>query len=149
MEGKQSEYDFLNFAQNYSIKNNVTRDEEIQFSDKIDKINKNGWKQGRNLILTDKAIYNLKKSVLKRRIDYKTIIGITLSKLSDEFVIHCEDIDYDYHFSSGRKKMIVEIISKNYILIKEDHTFMRLSRLSGRISEKPAVQIHTAGIFLS
>lgn len=104
MEGKQSEYDFLNFAQNYSIKNNVTRDEEIQFSDKIDKINKNGWKQGRNLILTDKAIYNLKKSVLKRRIDYKTIIGITLSKLSDEFVIHCEDIDYDYHFSSARKK---------------------------------------------
>ena len=120
MEGKQSEYDFLNFAQNYSIKNNVTRDEEIQFSDKIDKINKNGWKQGRNLILTDKAIYNLKKSVLKRRIDYKTIIGITLSKLSDEFVIHCEDIDYDYHFSSARKKMIVEIISKNYILIKEE-----------------------------
>ena len=58
MEGKQSEYDFLNFTKDYSIKNNITRDEEIQFSDKVNKINKNGWKQGRNILLTDKAIYN-------------------------------------------------------------------------------------------
>jgi len=112
MEGKQSEYDFLNFTKDYSIKNNITRDEEIQFSDKVQKINKNGWKQGRNMLLTDKAIYNLKKTSLKRRIDYKTVMGITLSKQSDEFVIHCEDIDYDYHYISPRKKMIVEIIAK-------------------------------------
>ena len=120
MEGKQSEYDFLNFTKDYTIKNNITRDEEIQFSDKIDKINKNGWKQSRNLVLTDKAIYNLKNKNLKRRIDYKTIIGITLSKQCDEFVIHCEDIDYDYHFISARKKTIIEIISKNYLNIKEE-----------------------------
>ena len=120
MEGKQSEYDFLNYSKDYSIKNNITRDEEIQFSDKISKINKNGWKQSRNLVLTDKAIYNLKNKQLKRRIDYKTIIGITLSKQCDEFVIHCEDIDYDYHFSSPRKKTIVEIISKNYLIIKQE-----------------------------
>ena len=120
MERKQSEYDFLNYAKDYSIKNNITREEEIQFSDKIKKINKNGWKQDRYIILTDKAIYNLKKSSLKRRIDYKIIMGITLSKLSDEFVIHCEDIDYDYHYSSSRKKTIVEIIAKNYEAIKEE-----------------------------
>ena len=120
MEGKQSEYDFLNFTKDYSIKNNITRDEEIQFSDKVQKINKNGWKQGRNMLLTDKAIYNLKKTSLKRRIDYKTVMGITLSKQSDEFVIHCEDIDYDYHYISPRKKMIVEIIAKNYQIIKEE-----------------------------
>ena len=29
---------------------------------------------------------------------------------SNEFVIHCEDIDYDYHYISPRKKMIIEII---------------------------------------
>ena len=120
MEGKQSEYDFLNFTKDYSIKNNITRDEEIQFSDKVQKINKNGWKQGRNLLLTDKAIYNLKKTSLKRRIDYKTVMGISLSKQSDEFVIHCEDIDYDYHYISPRKKMIIEIIAKNYQIIKEE-----------------------------
>ena len=37
MEGKQSEYDFLNFTKDYSIKNNITREEEIQFSDKVKK----------------------------------------------------------------------------------------------------------------
>ena len=120
MEGKQSEYDFLNFTKDYSIKNNITREEEIQFSDKVKKINKNGWKQDRNILLTDKAIYNLKKTSLKRRIDYKTIMGITLSKLSDEFVIHCEDLDYDYHYISSRKKIIIEIIAKNYEIIKEE-----------------------------
>ena len=120
MEGKQSEYDFLNFTKDYSIKNNITRDEEIQFSDKVQKINKNGWKQGRNLLLTDKAIYNLKKTSLKRRIDYKTVMGISLAKQSNEFVIHCEDIDYDYHYISPRKKMIIEIIAKNYQIIKEE-----------------------------
>ena len=120
MEGKQSEYDFLSLTNNYSIKKNITRDEELQFSDKISKINKNGWKQKRIMLLTDKAIYNLKKSSLKRRIDYKTIIGMTLSALSNEFVIHCEEDDYDYHYSSGRRKMIVEIISKNYEIVKEE-----------------------------
>ena len=120
MEGKQSEYDFLNFTKDYSIKNNITREEEIQFSDKVQKINKNGWKQGRNMILTDKAIYNLKKTSLKRRIDFKAIMGITLSKQNDEFVIHCEELDYDYHYVSPRKKMIVEIIAKNYQIIKEE-----------------------------
>ena len=120
MEGKQSEYDFLNFAKDYSIKNNITREEEIQFSDRIKKINKNGWKQDRNIIITDHAIYNLKKTNLKRRIDYKAIMGITLSKLSDEFVIHCEDIDYDYQYISPRKKTIIEIIAKNYEIIKEE-----------------------------
>ena len=120
MEGKQSEYDFLNFTKDYSIKNNITREEEIQFSDKIKKVNKNGWKQDRYIIITDHAIYNLKKASLKRRIDYKTIMGITLSKLSDEFVIHCEDIDYDYHYISSRKNIIIEIIAKNYEIIKEE-----------------------------
>ena len=120
MEGKQSEYDFLNLSKNYTLKNNITREEEIQFSDKITKINSHGWKQERNIIITDKAIYNLKKLTLKRRIDFKTIIGITLSKISDEFVIHCNDIDYDYHYISPRKKIIVEILAKNYQLVIED-----------------------------
>ena len=120
MEGKQSEYDFLNLSKNYSIKNNITREEEIQFSDKILKINKYGLKQERVALITDTAFYNLKKLELKRRIDFKTIIGITLSKVSDEFVIHCNDIDYDYHYISARKKTIVEIIAKNYEIINEE-----------------------------
>ena len=117
MKEKQSEYDFLNLSKNYSVTTNITRDEEIQFSDKIDKINKYGWKQERNIIITNKAIYNLKKFELKRRIDLKTLIGITISKSSEEFVIHCSNIDYDYQYSSQRRNIIIEIISRNYELI--------------------------------
>ena len=120
MEGKQSEYDFLNLSKNYTLTNNITRDEEILYSDKIFKINKYGWKQERNIIITNKAIYNLKGFSLKRRIDFKTIIGITILKNSDELVIHCNDIDYDYYYISKRKKTIIEIIAKNYELIFEE-----------------------------
>ena len=59
MEGKQSEYDYLNFFKDYTIKNNITREEEIQFSDKILKVNKYGFKQERNILITDQAIYKL------------------------------------------------------------------------------------------
>ena len=114
MEQKQSEYDFLNLSKNYKIKTNITREEEIQFSDKIYKINKYSWNQERIIIITNKAIYNLKKETLKRRIDLQTLIGITISKNSEEFVIHCSHIDYDYHYTSPRRKIIIEIISKNY-----------------------------------
>ena len=114
MEEIQSEYDFLNFSKDHFIKTNVTRDEQIEFSDKILKINKFGFKQERNIIITDKALYNLKKTTLKRRIDLKSIKGITLAKASDEFVIHCNDEEYDYQYISAKKKTIVEILAKYY-----------------------------------
>ena len=113
-EQLQSEYDFLNFSKDHYIKTNVTREEQIEFSDKIIKINKFGFKQERNIIITDKALYNLKKTSLKRRIDLKAIKGITLSKTTDEFVIHCNDEDYDYQYISPKKKTIVEILAKYY-----------------------------------
>ena len=110
----QSEYDFLNLSQNHAVKSNITRDEEIQFTDKINKKDNYFWAQERNIIITNKAIYNLKKFQLKRRIDIKALIGITISKNSDEFVLHCKDLDYDYHFSSPRRKIILDILSNNY-----------------------------------
>ena len=114
MKGKQSEYDFLNLSQNHSVKSNITREEEIQFSDKINKINKYNWTQERNIIITNRAIYNLKKLSLKRRIDLRALIGITISRSSEEFVLHCKDIDYDHHYSSPRRKIILDILSNNY-----------------------------------
>ena len=113
-EQLQSEYDFLNFSKDHYIKTNLTRDENIEFSDKIIKINKYGFKQERNIIITDKALYNLKKTALKRRIDLKAIKGITLSKNTDEFVIHCSGDDYDYQYISPKKKTIIEILAKYY-----------------------------------
>ena len=139
MEDQQSEYDFLNYSKDHYIKTNVTRDESIQFSDKIIKINKYGFKQERNIIITDQAIYNLKKTSLKRRIDLKSIKGITLTKASDEFVIHCNDEEYDYQYISQKKKTIVEIIAKYYynILNEELKLFeLNVSSLSTFVTTK-------------
>ena len=63
MDGKQSEYDFLNLWKDFYIKKNIVREEIIQFSDKIKKINQYGFSQERNFLLTYKAIYNLKKMI--------------------------------------------------------------------------------------
>ena len=133
MDDNQSEYDFLNFAKDNNIKANITKDELIEFSDKIYKINKYGFKQERNIIITDKAIYNLKKTSLKRRIELKWIKGITLSKLSDELEIHCNNEEYDYQYLSAKKKTIVEILAKHYYnLIGEELKLaeMNISKLN-------------------
>jgi len=117
---EQSEYDFLNYSKNHHISTNVTRGEKIEFSDKIIKINKYGFKQERNIIITDKAVYNLKKTSIRRRIDLKVIKGISLSKTSNEFVIHCKGEEYDYQYVSPKKKTIVEILAKVYLNVNEE-----------------------------
>ena len=57
---KKIKRDYLNFANESSL-SNIIKDEELLFTDKINKINRFGFTQERNIIITDKAIYNLKK----------------------------------------------------------------------------------------
>jgi hypothetical protein len=58
---------------------------------------------------------------LKRKIDIASIRGITVTKSTDEFVVHGNDIEYDYNFISSKRKKIVEFIAKNYFeLTKRD-----------------------------
>jgi len=44
----------------------------------------------------------------------KSVRGISVSKVSEEFVIHGSDVEYDYHYLSPRKMMICEVISHQY-----------------------------------
>jgi len=74
--------------------------------------------QERNIILTSKGIYNMKDKKLKRRIDMKVVLGVSVCKTTDEFVIHCSDIEYDYNFISNRVKKIVEVLHSAF---KEIH----------------------------
>ena len=90
------------------------KDEVILFSDVISKVNKYGLKQERYILLTAKAIYNLKKNELKRRIEYETIKGITCTRDNDEFIIHCHDFEHDYYYFTIRKKKIIQLISQIY-----------------------------------
>lgn len=115
--GATAENDLLSLTKDKSIKA-FTRDELIEFSSTIDKINRYGMSQERIMIVTDKAIYNLKKRSLKRRIAISSIRGISLSKFSNEFVIHCNDLEYDYQYISERKKKIIELVAKYYYIEK-------------------------------
>ena len=128
MEQTSSEYDYLNMIKDPELIRQITREEPILFSDKIIKKNRFGFNQERNIIITNKALYNLKKKDLKRRILLIMIRGITISSLNDEFIIHCNDSEYDYHYSSNRKKIIIEIISKYYYI--ETNQELKLFSLS-------------------
>ena len=98
---KTNEYDYLLFDSDKEIKK-IIKDEIILFSDKLIKINNYGFNQERNIIITDKAVYNIKKKSLKRRIDINCLRGITISKAVDEFVIHGNESEYDYHYISSK-----------------------------------------------
>lgn len=90
------------------------RDEKLCLTEKVAKINHYGMSQERNFMITNKAIYNFKKKDLKRRILLSYIKGVTLSKSSDEFVIHCSEMEYDYQYISKDKKIIIAVLSQCY-----------------------------------
>ena len=52
--------DHLNFKKE-SVLKSIIGEEELLFSDKLIKINRYGLSQERNILITNKAIYNLKK----------------------------------------------------------------------------------------
>ena len=70
--------------------------------------------QDRQIVITEKGLYNFKKKELKRRIDIKLIQGISLSKLTDEFVVHGIEAEYDYDFVSSKRRIILELIARSY-----------------------------------
>ena len=102
-------HDLLNINEDNSILS-LLKNEKLYYSDVITKINHYGLSQERSIILTDVALYNMKKKELKRRIPYKEILGITFSNLSNEFVIHGNNCQYDYHYNSQDKNLIISLI---------------------------------------
>ena len=52
--------DYLQFAEEKSL-SKIIGNEKVLFTDKINKINRYGLTQERNILITNKAIYNLKK----------------------------------------------------------------------------------------
>ena len=112
---KEDHIDHLNFEDNSSLKD-LIGSENILFSDKIQKFHKGLFKQNqqRNFLITDQAIYNLKGKELKRRLEIKNLKGITLSKLSDQFIIHGNQDEYDYLYSSNSRVKIVSILQNAY-----------------------------------
>jgi len=95
--------DHLKFANEPEIKKLFEPDEKLLLTDAIYKFNHYNWKQERNILITNKFIYNLKKKSLKRKISLLNVGATTVSesKDSNEFVIHVPS-EYDYRYSSTK-----------------------------------------------
>ena len=102
-------HDFLNVKEDNKLLS-LLKNEKVYYSDEITKINHYGLSQERSIILTDTALYNMKKKEMKRRIPYKEILGISYSNISNEFVVHGNNAQYDYHYNSQDKNLIISFI---------------------------------------
>ena len=74
-----------------------------------------------NLLITNKSIYNLKKTKIKRKIMLEDLIGVTISNLSDQFIVHGIKNDYDNLYISKERKTIIKTLQSAYkSLTKKD-----------------------------
>ena len=110
--------DKLNLEDDDDIKKEIG-DETIYFSDKLRKIRQSLFnsQQERNILITNKAIYNLKGKKVKRRIELAKIKGITISKLSDQFILHGNEEEYDYLLLSDKRFQIVKTLQTLFNLL--------------------------------
>lgn len=86
--------------------------EKVQFSDLVIKINRKGKEQTRCVLVTDHALYNLKATNFgkcQRRIPLEKIVSVTVSSVSEEFVLHVPE-EYDYHFKSAQRERLLNTI---------------------------------------
>ena len=88
----------------------IIDNEKIYYSEDIIKINQAGKNQERIFLLTNKHIYNFKKKTLKKKLPLTSIIGISYSSISDEFIIHGNNDQYDYYYISENKIIIICLI---------------------------------------
>ena len=96
--------------------------EDIYYSDKIIKVRQGLFSsnQERVILITDQAVYNLKGKEKKRRIEIGSLSGVTISKISEQFIIHGKNDEYDYLYSSPNRVKIIEILETVYESITQN-----------------------------
>jgi len=89
---------------------------KVRFADEVIKINRKYVAQPRVLFLTDKHVYNMKPGGFgeRRRIEIKSITGVSLSDKADNFFVLHVEREYDYIYLSQRKTEFVTAISEEY-----------------------------------
>ena len=107
--------DKLNFQDHAAIKNKIG-DEQIYVSDKIHKKTVEMFSKTleRNIVITDLALYNFIGTEIKRRIKIEDLKAITISKISNQFIVHCNQNEYDYLFIYPDRKKITKILQNLY-----------------------------------
>ena len=108
--------DKLGFQYNYNIKAKIG-EEHVYFSDKI-KIklidSLFGTKKERDIIVTDLAVYNFNDYEIERKIKIENLKAITISTTSDQFILHCNQNEYDCLYLYHNKQKIIKILENAY-----------------------------------
>ena len=102
-------FDNLNLSKDKEILK-IIDNEKIYYSECLVKINNVGKNQERNFVLTNKHVYNFKKKTMKRKIPLTSILGLSYSSVSNEFIIHGKNEQYDYAYISENKLLIICLI---------------------------------------
>lgn len=102
-------FDYLNIHKDKEILKLIDN-EKVYYSDCVVKINQIGKNQERNFILTNKHVYNFNKKKLRRKIHLASILGLSYSTISNEFIIHGKNETYDYSYISNNKMIIIYLI---------------------------------------
>ena len=103
--------DKLGFSYNNDIKKRIGN-EAIYFSDKI--IHKTlglfGGNLQRSILITHLSIYRFDGIEIKRRIKIEDLKGVTVSKTSNQFILHCNQNEYDVLFIYSNRKKLLKIL---------------------------------------
>ena len=67
---------------------------------------------------------------MKRRIPLNIILGITINKLTDEFVIHGIESEYDYYYISHKRSQILQTIYTAYTELEPESQKFKFTSLS-------------------
>ena len=66
-------------------------------------------------------------SKCKRRIQLQAIDSVTVSEISDEYVLHVPS-EYDYRMMSLRKREVVDCLKRNYTALTGHELVVEMSR---------------------
>ena len=128
---------------NYRIKK-IIGEEDIYFSDIISqkKIGLISRFRERKLIITNKSIYAFKDNKIKDKKKIENIIGIIISKYSDQFILQFSQSELNYFLISSKRTEIIEILENTFesLLHKELLFFIAdekdLSNLFNKVNNK-------------
>ncbi|XP_028259817.1 unconventional myosin-If isoform X2 [Parambassis ranga] len=127
--------DYLGLEQRPELRQFLTKRERIDFADSVNKFDRRFKSIKRDMILTPKGIYLIGrekvkkgpekgqiKEVLKRKLEFGSISGVSLSTRQDDFFI-LHEAQYDSLLESNFKTEFLSLLSKRY----EDVTQRKLT----------------------
>ena len=109
MESKEN-HDYSKLANQEKVVK-LLEDQKILFSDKIKKINQNGWSQDRTLCITNEKVFNIHKTESKRDFKISLLTGLSINTNggNPEFTLHVGS-EYDYRFVSKKRDIIIKVL---------------------------------------